>query len=350
MIVKALPGSVRLSTTARSALFAIAALVHLVSLGAAQDRGSVATGPALATVNGRAISVADFEAEMDRRSAGDPGRFDSLDERQALLEEMVRREIVIAKALEAGYDRDPAYVAATERILISRFTEDRLHQSMAGITVTEAEVRQSFQQDRSTYSRPARVQGAMIFLEVKPGDDEARIAEIARQAEELRVLASEFEEATHLGRLALEYSDDPATRYTGGVLPWMIQSRDYKWGRDVVDALFAIERVGGIAPIVRTSDGFYVLRLSAREDEKELPFDMYADGIRRRLIREKQDQARDGFYEQLVQGTEIAVDAELLRNIPGLRTGPDPDEAPRPPALPGGIATGDQGQNEMEQR
>ena len=351
MTVRPLAGPVvSRSTTQRSAMILIAALLMVSTIGRCQENESADVGSVLATIGGRSISVAAFEAEMERRSGGDPARFDSLEERQALLSELVRRELLISKALEAGYDRDPAYVAATERILISRFTEDRLNQSMAGISVTDAEVRQRFEEDRSTYSRPARIQGAMIFLEVKPGYDRARVAEISKRAKELRVLATEYDEATHLGRLALDNSDDRSTRYTGGVLPWMIRSRDYKWGRDVVDALFAIDRVGGVAPVVRTDEGFYVLRLAAREDRQDLPFEMYADGIRRRLLREKQDRARDGFYERLARGTEIAVDPDQLENIPGMRTGPGPEEPPRPPALPGGNAAGDHESDQMEQR
>lgn len=302
----------------------------------------------LARVAGRTITVADFRAEMATRSDGDPERFATLEARQALLDELVRREMLMAKALEAGYDRDPEYVAAMQKILISRFTEDRLDRRLAGITVSEAEVRERFESERGVYSRPERVRGAMIFLEVRPGADEAVLEATAARAEDLRRQALELDDVTHLGRLALENSDDRATRYTGGVLPWMMQGREYKWGREVVDALFAIEEDGGVAPVVRTDRGFYVLRLVTREGSQELPFEMYAAGIRRRLLREKQDLAREAFYGQLASSTDIEVDPAPLQTIPGLKAATDEDDR-RPPPLPDGGGGGGEQADEVEQ-
>jgi hypothetical protein len=247
----------------------------------------------------------------------------------------------VAHAIEEGFDRDPEFLAAVYRILISRYIEEHLNHRIEGLQVSDAEVRSAFESERATYRRPERRKAAIIFLEVKSGATPETTAALEARAEELRSQAAELDEVNHLGQLALENSDDRATRYTGGVLPWMIEGQQYKWGDEVVEALFALEEVGDVAPVVRTEKGYYVVRLAAREGSQELPFEIYEAGIRRRLLIEKQNAEREAFYQELESKTEVTVNSEPLTRIPGLIEETDPDQERRPPGLPGGASGSD---------
>jgi parvulin-like peptidyl-prolyl isomerase len=313
----------------------LAASLSLCGLAAAQAPAPATDDTVLAKVDSRSITVGQFTSEMQRRSVVQGRAYATLEERQALLDEMVRREMLVAHALEEGLDRDPEFLAAVYRILISRYTEKHLDQRIERLQVSDAEVRNEFESERSTYRRPERVKGAIIFLEVRKTATSEQVSALEAKAEELRLEAMELDEVTHLGDLAMENSDDRATRYTGGVLPWMIAGQNYKWGDEVVDALFAIDEVGGVAPVVRTEAGFYIVRLAARDESEELPFEMYEAGIRRRLLLEKQRQERERFYQEMEARTEISVNSGPLSEIPGLEEGPATEEK-RPPALPGG--------------
>ncbi len=292
-------------------------------------------GEVLARVGESTITVADFSAEIERRSAWGEAHYVTMEQREALLEEMVRTRAVIAAAHEAGYDNDPDYQAAIQKILVSRYVEDNLNQRLEGLTVSEVEVRDEFESHRATYSRPERVKGAIIFLEVGPRATDEQIEATARRAEELREAAVELTEFNHLGELAQKDSDDRATRYTGGVLPWLVRGADTKWGSGVVQALFAIDEIGGVGPVVRTEDGYYVVRLVDREDRQELPYDMYAAGIRRQILRRNQNAERAAFYRELEARAGIVVNLQALAAIPGLQEPPGEEQPARPPALPG---------------
>lgn len=331
------PGTARPGAAGSSASGLLLAVLLFCPTAAASDRepgAGTGSDRVLATVGDRTISIDRFEAELERRSA-DGSTASTLEERRALLREMVRREAVVSRAVAAGYDRDPEFLAAVQRILAGRYIEDHLNPRLESISVTDAEVRARFERDRAAYSRPERVKGAIIFLEIGPRATPDDIAELARRAEALREAAVQLEDHHHLGRLALENSDDRATRYTGGVLPWMARGADTKWGSEVVDTLFAIDAIGGVGPVVRTDDGFYIVRLVDREAREQLPFEMYAAGIRRQILREKRNQAREEFYRAIEDDVDLSIDASALSSIPGLLPEGDEEEAGQPPALPG---------------
>lgn len=292
-------------------------------------------GTVLARVGERTITVEDFTTEIELRSESGGAHYATMAQREALLDEMVKTEAVVAAALAAGYDRDPRYQAAIRKILVGRYTEDHLQERLEKVTVSEAEVRQQFESHRATYSRPERVKGAIIFLEVSPRASDDQIVATAQRAEALREAAIELTEINHLGELAQKNSDDRATRYTGGVLPWLARGAETRWGSAVVDALFSIQEVGGVGPVVQTEDGFYVVRLVDREGPQELPYEMYAAGIRRQILRQKQDAEREAFYRELEARTGVVVNREALAEVPGLQEAPAEETPPRPPALPG---------------
>ncbi len=101
-----------------------------------------------------------------------------------------------------------------------------------------------------------------------------------------------------------------------------------------METLFAIEEIGGVGPVVITDDGFYVVRLVDREGPQELPYEMYAAGIRRQILQKKREAEREAFYRELEARTGVAVHREALAAVPGLQE-PPAEGPPRPPALPG---------------
>ena len=318
-----------------AAWFACALLIGLPLLTA--EEAPASRGPSdevLAEVGEYTITVEDFTTEIELRSANGRVHYATMEQREALLDEMVKTETVVVAALEAGYDQDPAYQAAIRKILVGRYVEDHLQTRLQSLTVSEAEVRQEFESHRATYRRPERVKGAIIFLEVGPRASEEQVAETALRAEELREAAIELTEINHLGELAQKNSDDRATRYTGGVLPWLVRGAETRWGSAVVEVLFEIEEIGGVGPVVITDDGFYVVRLVDREGPQELPYEMYAAGIRRQILQQKREAEREAFYRELEARTGVVMHREALVAVPGLQE-PPAEAPPRPPALPG---------------
>lgn len=311
----------------------IAALLMLALAPAA--RGEQADEP-LAVVGDRVITRAEFERELERRGGGLPGQYETAEQRRALLDVLVRSEVLAQRAREAGYDRDPQVLEALERIIVSRFRQDRLEPLLAEVDVTDDEVAAFYEQHRDDYARPARIQVAIAHVAVSSMADETRRAEREQRAQEAHAAALEIAETVrHLGAVARTYSDDRASRYAGGVIGWLSQEmRDrYKWDPAVLDAAFALEEEGAIAPLVSTDDGFYVVRLVRREEARARPLSELEDGLRYQLLKQRQDEVRERFVEALFEGVPVDVRESVFSTIgpPGPTTTPPTT----PPATPG---------------
>lgn len=296
-----------------------------------------AAEPVLAVIGDEVITVAEFEDEMRLR----PGYYRETEHRRQLLDQMIRRRALVAEARRQGIDRMPEMRRMIERLLVQRLHETQIDAEIAEAAVSDQEVFDFYQAHQDEFARPARIQGAIIHVAAAAGSEEsvraekrARIEDALQEAEDLP------DEVLHFGQVALEYSDDRASRYQGGVVGWLVNrpGHTYRWDAAVVDGLFALEAPGDIGPVIETDDGFYLIRLVAREDAQTRPLEQVADGIRHRLLRERRAAIGDDLLDALVARHETNIDHAVLGGI----APPVPDAAPareppsrQPPGLPG---------------
>lgn len=299
--------------------------------------------PVLATVGEETITVAEFERELRERGRRRPGQFAEAGQREQLLEEMIQWRALVAEARQRDIHREPEMRRMIERLLVQRLREDRISAALQAVEISDEEVAEFYASHRDEFARPARVQGAIVYAAAA-----AEAGETAREAARKRIqeaLAASEElpdETVHFGAVAREYSDDRASRYQGGVIGWLVErpGRAYRWDAAVVDALFALETPGDIAPVIETDDGFYLVRLIAREPSQSRPLDKVADGIRHRLLRQRRAAIEEDLVETLTAGRQVQIDRELLHGIepPETVAAEPPPSRSAPPALPGGAA------------
>lgn len=320
----------------RPVLARLALSVLLAAAVAPAAAESPSSSPVLATVAGSAITVEDLEREMVRRGGRDPAAFATLEQRRALLEEMVRERALVAAARAAGYAEDPEVVAVTERMMVSRLRQDRLDPRLAELAVSDDEVAAYYRVHHADYAEPERVRAAMVFIAVHPNATDEVRAERERLAETVLEEAMALPAATlHFGPVARAYSDDRASRYQGGVIGWLTQhpGHSYRWEPEVVEAIFALEREGEIGPLVRTAKGLYLVRLVERQGSSARPLDRVADGIRQRLLRERRERLEQEFLRQVTGLVASSIDESVLASL-ALPAGPSGSETRQPPPLP----------------
>lgn len=290
----------------------------------------------LARVGGETITVDDFRREMERRGGRLPGQFATLEQRRALLTEMIDDKAVLGSARAEGLDRDPEIQATLERLIVGAYLRRELEPALAGVKVAEDEVAAYYAAHRDEYQMPERRRVAWLFLAVSPKADAAQTEKVRQRAEAARAEAARLPATTsNLGEVAKKYSEDGATRYTGGELGWLVaeQAERYRWGTEVVAAAFALAAPGDLSPVLRHEKGFYFLKLVAREEAAPTPLEKLEAGIRARLLKERRQAARDAFFAALVEKLPVTVDEARLAGL----TPPSPPAAPEasaPPSLP----------------
>ncbi len=289
----------------------------------------------LARVGDQPITVDEFRAEMARRGGRIQGQFSTVEQRRALLDEMIQQRAVLAQARKEGLDRDPEYRATIERMLTTQYLRTHLDPELDKIEVPADEVKAFYDAHPTEFLTPERIRAAWIFLSVSAKAEPAQV-EKARQ----RLLAARDEaaklpaETRNFGEVAKRYSEDGATRYVGGELGWLYadQAESYRWGADLVRAAFALQAPGSLSEPLRHEKGWYLLKLVEREAAKPTPIEKLAAGIRSRILKERREAARTSFFAQLLAGTTVAVDEARLAATTPLTPAQPP--ATTPPSLP----------------
>ena len=115
----------------RRGIITLTAVIGLV--GALLVRADV---DVLALVGETSITKSAFRQEMIRRGGALPGQYSTVEQRRALLNEMILFEAQVERARADGYDQDPMVVALQEKAMVRRFQEDQLEKSLKNLEIT----------------------------------------------------------------------------------------------------------------------------------------------------------------------------------------------------------------------
>jgi parvulin-like peptidyl-prolyl isomerase len=292
---------------------------------AAEPFAGVEVTNVVAKVNGVPINLQTFHQALTRANA----RLN----KDATLEELIRHETLVAQAKAASYDRDPEMVAAFERMIASRFQEQELaKRTREAIQIAEADIEAAYSRDLDKYTTAASVRAGVIFLAANPRATPEKQGELKQRAEEILARARGIDATGYL-QLTQQHSEDQATRYRGGDTGWLKQNDlESRWEPEVLQALFNLNNVGDIAPLISTSRGFYVVRLADTRPATVRALAEVKDGIRYQLTQARQQQQQKDFLGEVRRNSKIEINQALLDSLPE----PTNRAARQPPALPGG--------------
>jgi hypothetical protein len=216
---------------------------------------------ALAEGDGFRISVCDFIREVNAVPSRHRVRYDSLERRKELLDEMISLAVMELEARRLGIDRDPETQFYLEKLLGEKM-ETRLRAEIRQRIregIAPEDERAYFEANRDRFDRPELMSASHIVVAT---EDEARALLAELQAPEAP--PNLFE------RLATEKSLDEDTRGRGGSLSFFtwpgVESERYQSiDPAIAEAVFALRRVGDLHPEpIRTEAGWHVVRMTGR--------------------------------------------------------------------------------------
>lgn len=290
-------------------------------------------GDLLATVDGSPITVADFEAEMARR--GGAANFATAAGREALLDELVRLEVLAARARRAGYDAEHDVRADVKHLLAGRYRQSHLEPLLREVTVGDDEIEETYREQEQRFTMPAAVRVAVIHFAWSPNSSEEHRRRAHERAAAAREEALRQPGDEHFGAIAVHYSDDQASRYRGGEVGWVVEGQpDSRWAAPVMEAMFALAP-GSLSEPIETDTGLVLVRVLETRPAEMQPLDEVAAAIRLEIQAAKIEQATQRFYSDAAQGLPIRVDEARLATIE-LPEAEVVDTERQPPALPQG--------------
>lgn len=242
----------------------ITQIAAALAIGASISISAVAADKTFVKVNGASISqnIADaFIAEQKAKGAPD-----SPELRNAVREELIRRELLLQEAKKTGLDKKPDIAAqaeaAKQAILIRSYVQEYVKKNPI--------------QDAQLQAEYEKIKGQVGSTEYK-----ARHILVKEEAEAKAVIDN-LKKGAKFDELAKQ-SIDPGSKENGGELDWAAPSNYVK---PFADALTALVKGKYTEAPVKSDFGYHVIML---EDTRPTSFPPF-DEVKPRLLQQAQTQ------------------------------------------------------------
>jgi parvulin-like peptidyl-prolyl isomerase len=270
-----------------------------------------------------------FRQAMEQRRIGG-----TVAEKEALLQELVDRAALVQRALDQGLDRDAEVRRSLENLLIGRLRETEMDPLMTAAAPGPEEVQKAYEANLDAWKEPAMRRGAIIFIAMPPRTSEPRKAELRSRIEAARTKALALLEddpaIRGFGAVAVEYSEDQATRYRGGDTGWVGgASTGSRFDPAVIQALFATSQPGDVSDVIETSRGYYLVKLLEVKPARVKPLAEVQKGLQQNLKRQNLRDVELEWKQQARKAVKIELFPEALEAVPApASSAPEPEGPP----------------------
>lgn len=190
----------------------------------------------------------------------------------------------------------------------------------AHINITDKEVADFYEANKASFNLPEpQYHIAQILVTPYPDpnvrnlkNDKAQNDLEARK--KIEMIAARLRAGEDFAMLAQNYSEDPNTAANGGDFGFIPESALQKADPELRKILFSL-KPGEVSPIIRTQEGYRILRLISRESagQRQLNDPRVQQTIRETLLNRKEQLLRAAYYE--VARNEARVVNYLARRI-----------------------------------
>lgn len=290
----------------RKTLYPAVAALLLLGTPAQAASAAASTNPAevVARVNGADVTGDDIRAYVETLPPADR---EALAADPAKLSQVVRlylaQRMVLKEAKEKKFDQTPDAKAQLERVRDVALSELYLA-SVVKVPdgfPSDAEVQAAYDANKTAFLTPRQYKLAQIFVHA-PKEDKTKLDAVTAKLKE---------KGADFGRLAGQFSDEPASAEKGGALGWLPETQLVPEIRTAVSGLAK----DGVSEPIRMDDGWHLLKLL---DTKAAGTAALADvkpALIARLRQAKAQQLRQAYLGQMLQKDPPAVNELALSKI-----------------------------------
>jgi len=316
-----------------AALFAAACNERAIERAKRGDGGALAGGltpeqaaQVVAKVGDRTITLGDYAATLERMDQFDRLRYQSVERRKELLEEIIDVELLAQDARQRKLDQQPATQQAIRQVLRDALLAEATRGLPAPADIPQEEVRAYFESHRDDFRESERRRVGHIV--VKDKETAAKVLTLAKKAS-----------ARDWGQLFQKYSLDapkkgaeaPPLEMAGdlGIVgpPGDARGDNPRVPPAVRAAVFEIGAIGEVLgrPVQDEAD-FHLVRMVGKTDAHERSLAEADRSIRVALLQAKVAERERALEAELRKQFPVTIDDQALAKV----------ELPRPAASDGG--------------
>lgn len=322
-----------------------------------QPAATMPAASVVATVNGKAISLSEFDREVQNVQMQTSRQLPpealaqlmpqmrlqamtNLVNKQLLLQAIVDRKITVSddelkkslaevmKNVPPGETLDEAlkHAGIAKNDFMQQMTESLaiqklLEQETKSVTATDADLTTYYAEHPDRFKRGESVSARHILIMFAPGDDDAKKAEKKKRMEAIRVRLVKGED---FAKVCTETSEDPGSKDNGGLY------EDFPRGRMVPpfeNAAFT-QKIGEIGPIVETSFGYHIIKVEKHTEPSVVPLAEIKDRLKAYLDGQKKQEAAQKYVKSLRDAAKIVYTEGYAPPMPATAPAVGPTTAP----------------------
>ncbi len=231
-------------------------------------KGDIAQRKLLAVVGG-AITVSDKDITEEVKNQGSKVKF----EYAVLTLDDLKKNINPTEAeLKAFYQQNKqTYANSIPEKLKAKYILIPTAKVAAEVVITPAELQQYYKQHQDDYRIPETVTVRHILIKTPTPGADGKVDQKAVDAAKAKAddIAKQLKGGANFADLAKKYSEDPGSAKDGGLLPPLTRGRTVP---EFEQAAFSTP-VGQTTGVIRTSYGFHIIKVEAKQEPRLKPLD-----------------------------------------------------------------------------
>lgn len=152
------------------------------------------------------------------------------------------------------------------------------------MSIQPSEVEEYYERNQGNYKSPAKWQVAHILILVPANASEK---EEIKAKEKLAVVEKELKNNVNFAQVARKYSEDYLSASQGGMLPWVLPGTL----EPALEKSISRLQVGQYSSVVKTKNGYEIIKLVAMQKPKQLTLDEVKSEIEKNIKAEKLQQS-----------------------------------------------------------
>lgn len=229
---------------------------------------------------------------------------------QALVEEIsvgnseveaAEREMITAFGGKKNFDQSMKKADMSLSELRSELRKEKmiekLYDKRIRYTITDTQLKEYYNQNRHKFKEPEKIKIALISREIDPANPKSR--QMAKT--KIDEAYAKIKSGKDFGEIAYTYSND-MSRIKGGDMGYihkgMLQSPE------VEKYVFGMKK-GELSPVLSSKEGFFIVRMDGKLDEKQNSFEDVKVKLKSELVRNREDERKTDLLDKLKKNAKI---------------------------------------------
>jgi peptidyl-prolyl cis-trans isomerase C len=280
----------------------------------AQPGASRKTGTPVVTWEGGSLTLEELQGYVAQMNPAARARIESPEHRREYAEGLARFELFVSEARRRGLENDPEVQEAMRRTMVQRMLFKEFDEKPQEIT--QEDLAAYYQVHKDEFVHPARFRYSHLKVPAPRGSpDRAAKKKLAQglleKARKLQPL--DFDA---FDQLVVEASGNSAAKPSEADTQ-LVTAEELKarLGPEVASAASALKKVGDLAPLVESDQGFHLIKLTDVRPEKNQPLESVTSMLRTRIARERRDARVSRFTEELQERAGFRTDEAALQKL-----------------------------------